>query len=165
MKTGTALQGAFAMMLIVLNGCASVPNAGLSWPEVSLSGVECTGLGFNNQTFVLSFSVENPNPFALPVNSVSYGISLQGKRFATGETQGRFTVPANDSSEFSISVDLNLLSTSPELLAIVRDAARQEISYELKGRFGVDLPLVKEVRYRNAGTVQLQGSATSFLSH
>ena len=164
MNKRTAVQGAFAMMIIALCGCASVPVKGLSKPEVSLSSVECTGLGFNSQTFILSFHVHNPNAFDLPINSVSYGLQLQGERFATGETQGKFTVPANGSKAFVISVDLNLLSTSPQLLATVRDGVRNEVSYELKGRFGVDLPVVDVIKYRHAGTVRLQGSTTSFLS-
>lgn len=151
-------------MLIALSGCASVPASIMSPPEVSLSSVECTGLGFNNQTFVLSFHVRNPNAFALPINAVSYGIHLEGQRFATGETKGKFTVPANGSKEFAISVDLNLLSTAPALLATVRDGVRDEISYELKGHFGLDLPLIDDIKYRKEGTVHLHGSATSFLS-
>lgn len=158
------MQGALAMMLIALSGCASVPDSLFARPEVRLSAVECVGLGFSSQTFVLSFDVQNPNAFELPVNSVSYSIKLEGQRFATGETLGEFTVPANGSREFSISVDLNLLSTSPALLATVREGVRDEITYELNGRFGVNLPLVEAVKYRSAGAVQLRGSATSFLS-
>ena len=152
------------MMFIVLSGCASVPHGGLDEPHVRLNSVECTGLGFSNQTFVLSFNVHNPNAFDLPVNAVSYGVKLEGQRFATGETHGEFTIPANGSRDFAISVDLNLLSTSPELLATVREGVRDEIGYEIKGRFGVDLPAVDVVRYRTAGTVRLNGAATSFLS-
>lgn len=163
MRPGIALQGAFVITLIMMGGCAAVPESLVRQPEVSLSRVECTGLGFNSQTFVLSFNVHNPNSFALPVEAVSYGVKLDGKRFATGETSGRFTVPARGSSRFAIDVDLNLLSTSPELLATVREGVRGDIDYELYGRFDVDLPAVETVKYRKAGTVQLDGSTASFL--
>lgn len=158
------MQGAIAMAAIALGGCAAVPAGLLSEPEVSLESVECVGLGFSNQTFVLTFNVENPNGFDLPINAVYYGVKLQGKRFASGETRGKFTVPARGSQDFVISVDLNLLATSPELLAIVRDGVRDEISYELKGSFGVDVAAAPVIKYRKAGTVQLHGSTTSFLS-
>lgn len=153
------------MILIMTGGCASVPESIIRQPDVSLSRVECTSLGLNSQTFVLSFDVHNPNSFALPVAAVSYGLKLEGKRFATGETSGRFTVPAKGSREFAINVDLNLLSTAPELLATIRDGVRDGIGYELKGQFDLDLPAIGAVKYRKAGLVQLHGSEASFLFH
>lgn len=165
MNTAAARQGLFAMLCVVLGGCASVPVSGVQTPEVRLTHVECTGFGFSNQTFVLSFNVKNPNPFDLPVSAVSYGLKLEGKRFASGQTSGSFVVPALGSREYAISVDLNLLSTSPELLAAVREGVREQIDYELKGRFVLGLPGTDAVRYRHAGNVQLRGSARSFLTY
>ena len=164
MNTAAVRQGLVAMTCIVLGACASAPVNGVQVPTVRLNSVECTGLGFRNQTFVLSFDVSNPNNFDLPVSAVTYGLKLQGKRFASGETHGSFTVPARGSREYAISVDLNLLSTSPELLASVRDGMREQIHYELKGRFLLALPETAILRYRSAGHVQVSGSATSFIS-
>lgn len=164
MISKTAMQGLLAMLVIALSACASVSAALVSKPEVRLSNVQVVGLGFKSQTFLLSFNVSNPNPFAVPVNGVAFGVKLDGQRFATGETRSSFTIPAGDDSQFAISVDLNLLSTSPQLLAAVRDGVREEIPYELKGRLNVDLPAVDAISYRYSGTVRLDGSATSFLS-
>ena len=162
MNTESTPQVMVAILCIALGACAPLPQSAFESPQVRLSGVECTGLGFNAQTFVLSFDVTNPNSFDLPVTAVAYGLHLEGRRFASGETSGQFTVPAHGNREYAISVDLDLLSTSPQLLAAIRDGVRNSVRYELKGRFVVDLPDSTVIKYRNAGQVELGGSATSF---
>ncbi|MBT8088604.1 MAG: LEA type 2 family protein [Gammaproteobacteria bacterium] len=140
---------------ICLSGCATSLENLVKSPVVELQNVQLVGLGFNSQTFLLSFDVSNPNPFALPVRSVSYGIKLDGQRFAGGKTAGEFSVPANGETVFAISVDLNLLQTAPKLLAIVRQSAREDVTYELDGVLAVDLPFAPSVSYRNAGSIRL----------
>lgn len=148
-------RAAALFALAGLTACASLPENLIAKPEVELRDVQILGLGFRNQTFLLSFDISNPNPFPLPVNHVSYGVELDGQRFASGETTSSFTVPAGSGSEFSISVDLNLLQTAPDLLFIVRDAARRDVPYALSGEFGIDLPYVRPVRFENDGVIRL----------
>lgn len=138
-----------------LSACASLPENLISAPDVKLRGVQVMGLGFKSQTFLLSFDIHNPNPFALPVNHVRYDVRLDGMRFASGETPSEISVPASGDTEFAISVDLDLLSTAPQLLSIVREGARSEIPYELKGELGVDIPFTPPVSYRTDGAIQL----------
>ncbi len=147
-------------MILLLAGlcsaCASLTDNALRSPEVRLSNVEIVGLGFERQTFLLSFDVSNPNPISLPVRHLAYGLKLDGKRFASGETTCDVVIPANGDTNFAISVELDLLKSAPELLFIVRDGARQDIAYELEGRLGIDLPLVPTLRYRNHGNIRLR---------
>ncbi|RZV36666.1 MAG: hypothetical protein EX272_07680 [Chromatiales bacterium] len=138
-----------------LSACASLPENLISAPDVKLQGVQVMGLGFKNQTFLLSFDIHNPNPFALPVSHVRYDVRLDGMRFASGETASEITVPASGDTEFAISVELDLLSTAPQLLSIVREGTRSEIPYELQGELGVDIPFTPPVSYRSDGAIQL----------
>lgn len=147
-----------ALLISCMSACASMPESLVSSPSVKLSNVQVVGLGFNSQTFLLSFDVANPNPFPLPVSNVGYGVRLDGQRFASGETASKFTIPADGDASFAISVDLNLLQTAPQLLSIVRDGTRQDINYELEGRFGVDIPLAPTLRYRNSGKIRLNSA-------
>jgi LEA14-like dessication related protein len=146
------------LLALVLSACASLPDDLVKSPSVKLSKVEIVGLGFNGQTFLLSFDVENPNPFPLPVRSIDYGLKLDGQRFASGETASDFTIPASGDTSFAISVDLNLLQSAPQLLSIVRDGARRELAYELDGHLGVDIPLTPPIKYHNSGTIGLNSS-------
>jgi LEA14-like dessication related protein len=138
----------------LLTGCATIDMAVQS-PVVTLQRVDLAELDFGRQTFRLSFDVENPNSFSLPVNSVSYGVKLDDQHFASGESVADFTIPANGNGEFAISVDLDLLRTAPQLLYTVRDATNRDLPYELKGKLGVNLPLVEKVSFRQSGEIRL----------
>jgi len=146
----------FAMAL-TLSACAGMETV-ISAPGVSLRNVTVTDINFSSQTFLLGFDVVNPNPFPLPVSAVSYGVELDGQRFASGELAGGFVVPAQGDGEFAISVDLNLLKTAPQLLYVVRDGIHRDVPYSLKGRFVIDLPLVKPVRFESTGEIRMQAA-------
>jgi LEA14-like dessication related protein len=151
-----------AVLVIALCGlaaCASLPENLISEPEVELRDVQVIGLGFKSQTFLLSFDISNPNAFSLPVSHISYGVRLDGHRFASGQTPSEISVPAGGETQFAISVELDLLNTAPKLLAIVRDGTRAEIPYELKGELSVDIPFTPPISFRANGTIQLRSGA------
>ena len=153
-RNNTNLMGAL-LLAGVLAGCASMDQL-ISSPGVSLNNVQVTELDFSGQTFRLGFDVSNPNPFPLPITAVSYGVELDGYRFASGETEGGFIVPASGDGEFAINVKLNLLKTAPQLLYIVRDGYKRNIPYELKGQLGVDIPFTKPVNFKSAGEIRMR---------
>ena len=138
-----------------LGACETLPENLIEQPEIALRDVQVVGLGLNAQTFLLSFDISNPNPFPLPVKHVSYGVKLDGMRFATGSTPSEISVPADGATQFSISVELDLLNTAPALLSIVREGVRREVPYELQGELGIDIPLTPPVRYRSEGAIRL----------
>jgi LEA14-like dessication related protein len=138
----------------LLAGCASTGSF-VDSPHVTLRDVNVTALEFNSQTFLLNFDVINPNPFPLPISAISYGVELDGYRFASGETKGDFTVPASSDGGFAISVDLDLMRSAPQLLFIVRDSVNREIPYALKGTFDVDIPFIAPVSFKTEGTIRL----------
>ena len=150
-----ATAGLIALSTLTLAGCASTLENYVQSPTVALSNVQVASLGLNAQTFMLSFDVSNPNSFSLPVKSVSYGVKLNGERFASGTTANKFTVAASDSTQFAISVDLDLLRSAPRLFSIVRESMREDVTYELDGQFAVDIPLAPPVNFNNSGTIRL----------
>ena len=139
----------------VLCSCAGTKVA-IDPPVVSLRNVAVTEVDFSKQTFVLSFDVANPNAFSLPVNHVTYGVKLDKHRFASGESVASFTVPANSDGEFAISVELDLFRTAPRLLYTVRDGTTRDLSYELSGKLGIDIPFVGSVPFEHSGEIRLQ---------
>jgi LEA14-like dessication related protein len=140
--------------LPLLGACATVQQS-MQAPQVSLRSVQVERLDFKSQTFLLAFDVTNPNPVTLPIKSVSYGVKLDGMRFASGETISNFSIPAGGDTEFTISADLDLLHTAPALLAIVRDATRSNIPYELDGTLGVDIPFIKPLSFSANGEIRV----------
>ena len=154
-----------AALLLMSNLLASCASTGqlIHTPNVSLRNVELTDIGFAGQTFLLGFDVVNPNAFPLPIKSVSYGVELDGYRFASGATSGNFTVPASGDAEFAISVEVDLLKTAPQLLYIVRDSLKRDIPYELQGQLGLDIPLTDPIRFSSSGEIRLQAASRQAL--
>jgi LEA14-like dessication related protein len=145
-------------VLSILGGCATVASS-IGKPSVSLRNIEVGSVDFSKQTFVLDFDVSNPNPFPLPVSSVRYGLKLNQQRFASGETSASFKIPANSDGEFAISVDLHLLRTAPQLLYTLRDGVTGDLSYELTGEFGIDIPLVDPISFQSIGETRVGADA------
>ncbi len=140
---------------LLLGACASTPTALVQSPYVSLNRVEVQSLGLDSQTVLLGFDMTNPNPFPLPVESVTYGVRLDGYRFASGRTHGDFTVPAQSDTAIAIEVELDLLNTAPRLIRIVKDGAHRDIPYDLEGELSVDVPFAPPVPFETSGTIRL----------
>lgn len=142
---------------LLMTACASLDNV-VSAPKVSLVGVEVERLEATGQTFLLSFDVVNPNPFPLPVQSVSYGLELDGHRFLSGETHSAFSVPARGQEAFAISVEADLLRSAPALIYALRESIDRDVPYRVEGEFGVDLPYARPLSFRGEGKVRLSAA-------
>jgi LEA14-like dessication related protein len=144
---------------VYLSGCAGTGTM-IHSPDVELTGVELTSANFHRQTFLLSFDVSNPNPFPLPVKAVDYQVKFDDKKFAGGKTQGEFTVPAGGNDSFAISVNLDILSSTSHLKSLISGEFRENISYELRGNFAVDIPFVKPIPFSSSGLINMTQTAS-----
>lgn len=151
------LRIAALVAISVTSGCAGM-EAMISSPAVTLTSVEMTEVDYDRQTFLLGFDVSNPNPFPLPVKSVRYRVRLGEQQFASGETQGNFTVPSDSNGEFKISVELNLLKTTSYVSTLIRTGMRREMDYELSGSFAVDIPFAQPLAFSNSGSIELRAA-------
>lgn len=139
-----------------LTGCAS-PGPVIASPAVRLEQVELQQLDLYGQTFLLGFSVHNPNPFALPVGNVRYEIRLDGERFAGGETRTGFVVAPDATTRFSISVELDLVQSGSGFNTLIESGFERTTRYELKGSLRIDLRSAKPVPFAESGQVRLGG--------
>jgi len=150
MKTATKIGCTIVVMSMA---ACSASSRILDTPEVRLSGIEMSQLGFNGQTFLLSFDVENPNPFPLPISSIRYHVRLADQSFASGETPTDFMIPASGNGEFDINVKLDLLRSASQLSGVLQTGMREPLTYELNGSLGINIPYVKPVPFRSSGVI------------
>lgn len=85
-----ALVGA---MLFLLAGCA-VFGSGMEAPSITVSELRAKESTFLEQRFVATLRIQNPNPFDIPVEGVSYDLELNGKPFAKGVGRADVVIPA-----------------------------------------------------------------------
>ncbi len=145
--------------LVSLSGCAGTGSV-IDSPRVDLTAVKLTSANIRRQTFLLSFDVSNPNPFPLPVKAVDYEVIFDDRKFAGGQTQGSFTVPASGDDSFAISVDLDFFSSVSHLTSLFSGGFRKNISYELQGSLAVDIPFVKPIPFSNSGVINMTQTAS-----
>ena len=154
MNGRTYFIAAMASAIVAISACAG-SGAIINSPDVRLTSVEITGADFHRQKFLLGFHVSNPNPFPLPVKSVAYRVRLGDKHFASGETQGNFTVPSNGNTSFVLSVEVDLLRSTTNLAGFIPGRIREDLNYELNGSFAVDIPFTKPLEFSHSDRIDL----------
>jgi len=130
----------------------------VSSPTVNLTSVKLASASFNRQTFHLGFDVDNPNPFPLPVKAVEYRVLFDEERFAGGETQGSFTVPAGGQDAFMISVDLDVLNSATQFASLFGRGLPEQVNYELQGSLTVDIPFTRPIPFSSTGVISVAGN-------
>jgi LEA14-like dessication related protein len=143
-----------ALMAVCIAACAGTA-ALVSSPTVNLTSVELASASLSRQTFHLGFNVDNPNPFPLPVTGVEYRVILDDQRFAGGETQGGFTVPARGQDAFVISVDIDLISSANQFALLFRRGMPEQVNYELQGSLTVDIPFTRPIPFSSTGVIHV----------
>ena len=141
-------------VIAIVTGCASTETI-VAKPVVELRSVALTDLSFTGQTFMLSFDVDNPNPFPLPIRAVRYHVQLDKQSFANGETPGEFSIPAGGSGSFDISVEVDVLKSASRLSSVLKSGIRQPVEYELNGTLAVDIPYVEPLPFNHTGHIKI----------
>jgi LEA14-like dessication related protein len=141
-----------AAVFISLSGCATTQNL-VGTPDVTLKSVELENVSFRSQTFLLGFEVVNPNPFPLPVEAIRYNVSLDNERFAGGETQASFTIPANGSNGFVVSVELDILNRATQITSLLQGGVPDNVSYQVDGSLSVDIPFTRPLTFSSSGMI------------
>jgi LEA14-like dessication related protein len=149
---------ALALISLVLVACAST-GLRIETPSVTLQSIRLEEADLSRQRFVLSFGVQNPNPFPLPIRAIRYRVMLDNQRFAGGETVSDFTIPSRGDGNFSISVETDLLRSGTQLAGLLRNATRESVDYELAGDLTVDIPFAPPLEYAQRGTIMVQSLA------
>ena len=153
---GTMAKATAIAMSCMLAGCAGTETL-VDSPKVSLSSVQLESASFSRQTFLLGFDVSNPNPFPLPVRAFNYQVSLGQQKFASGEAEGRFTVPARGADAFTISVDLDILNSAAQIASLVQNGVPEDVAYALEGSLAVDIPFTRPIPFSSNGVIRVQG--------
>jgi LEA14-like dessication related protein len=152
--TRTAVPAAILATICLLAACAG-PVTLVDSPSIRLTRIDSGHMSFNRQTFVLGFEISNPNSFSLPVQVLNYNVKFADQDFASGKTEGAFTVPANGDSSFAISVDLDMMQQASSIASLLRAGSEGQIPYELNGSLTVDIPFTKPIPFSNKGTISL----------
>jgi LEA14-like dessication related protein len=124
-------------------------------PILSVVGIELVGGNLLQQNFLVKFNVQNPNDRVLPVAGLHAELNVLGERVASGVVDRAFVVPAHGSSEFDMTIRASLAMVLFKLKQN-RDRGSDDIDYELTGAASIDLPLLRELPFRQRGVFSLK---------
>lgn len=141
--------------LPLVTACATIAQS-IKTPAISLAEVRLADASLTGQTFMLEFTVDNPNAIPIPISSIGYAVNLAGQTLARGATDKKFTVPANGQGAFKVQVKTDLVRSARSLSQLVLAGGQRELEYDLSGDVTVDLPLMRPLPFRQAGVVSLE---------
>ena len=148
------LRWAAIASVCLMSACASTASL-IESPSIRLANIRTGHLGFDRQNFVLEFEIHNPNPFPLPVRAIRYDLQIAEQRFASGESQGEFSVPAAGDGAFAISVELDMLQQASRLTSMLRVGSSGDLPYKLSGDVTVNIPMTRPVPFSSSGSIDL----------
>lgn len=153
--TRNTLLACAVAALPLVTACATIAQS-IKTPAISLAEIKLADATLTSQTFLLNFTVDNPNAIPIPISSIGYAVNLAGQTLAKGATDKKFTVPANGQGTFKVRVKTDLVRSGRALSQLVLAGGQRELEYNLSGAVTVDLPLLRPLPFRQAGVVSLE---------
>lgn len=109
----TSMLRVVLIMLIssVFTACSSIPSTPPIAPTVELDSVKPVKIGLRKQELSFKLNINNPNPYDLPLQSLSFIAEIEGSEVAQGISNEPVTLPANSDAlvEVIVSTRLNRL--------------------------------------------------------
>lgn len=117
-----------------LSGCATLQ---FSEPiEAILVGVEPVKGESLELRMLVKLRIQNPNDVPLDFNGVSLAMDVQGKRFGTGVSDAKGSVPRYGETVLAVPVSISALRMARQAMGVLTDEYRGKLAYEISGRLG-----------------------------
>ena len=128
-----------AVTILAIPSCSKIAERAFARPVIAVRGVKVHSVGLTGGSLDVALFISNPNPYPLPVRRASYRFTLSDStEVGRGESAAAFTLPAHDSTEVRLPVDVSWQG----LRAAARDASRDgTVDYRLTGTVTLDTPL------------------------
>lgn len=146
--------GTVLAALALLSMAACVPH--LEKPDVAVLGVERQSVQRQEQHFVVHLRVTNPNAQSIPVEGMSYVVTINGTEVARGDSDQKVTVPGRGSADVDLPLTTDLragLATVIDLLVRGGDS----LDYRVMGTARTGITFFHSIPFDQRGSVSLAG--------
>jgi len=122
-----------------LVGCSFFRSiAGFARPSLAFKSATIADASLSGATINLTYVVNNPNPVSLPLEEVSYRLSVEGKSVISGRPSKGLRIPARGKGELVFPAQIKFSEIAPALdVFLSKDRAR----YRAEGSIGVESPI------------------------
>lgn len=143
----------FLAALFFLSGCASM-NLDYEEPSVELVSFKILPASGFEQNFEIGLKLTNPNNFELPMNGISYQLSVAGETLANGVASDIPTAAAYGESRFVVPISTSLIKGIKVIRALMISQGK-DISYQLKAKLDIDIPFLPKLTVIENGIIPL----------
>jgi len=141
---------AAGITVLMLSACSTLR---LEAPSLQVVNVSLLRGDLLSQDLRVRLRVNNPNDRALPVRGITYEVQVAGEKFADGESERDFNVPALGETEFDVDVKANAAGA---LLRLLGSRERNAPQYRILGKVRLASGLIKTIPFDHSGTLQLR---------
>ncbi len=146
------------LSFLLLNGCATLTPS-FETPSVSVTSLRLlpsTGL---EQSFEVGLQVTNPNSRALKLKGMSYSLTIDDYKLASGVTADIPEIAGYGSARVTVPVTASLMN-SLRLVQSLVSTKREQLSYRLEASLDTGIRLMPRIKVVEEGALPLGPNGT-----
>jgi LEA14-like dessication related protein len=137
--------------IVAFSACSMIAKRVIEKPNVKLARVDLRDVNAAGATVVFVVEVDNPNPFALKVDSVRYNIEIGGKPLSTGHIDSISEVPAKSTGLVEVPIPVRFADLFSSVLDFLQNGTSK---YHIKGEASVG---ILSVPFDESGELNIKG--------
>ncbi len=107
-------------------------------PNVSLGGIKLNSLNLNGANLELKLNVENSNAFAVLLNNLNYGLTVNGVNWVQGQTVKGFSLNEKKDQTLTLPLSLNFIQIGTSVYQLL--SSNKALSFKLNGDLNLSVP-------------------------
>jgi LEA14-like dessication related protein len=133
-------------ILVMISACSTLQNELKNYvkqPEVTYKSISVGKVSMDVIELNPTFNIANKNEFPIPIDVVTYELSLNNKKMLAGETKEIGTLPANNAKDVTLALDLTQETLTSLQQLLFKD---KKLDYQVKGSvkaMGLAIPFEK----------------------
>jgi LEA14-like dessication related protein len=135
-----------AALVVMVSACSTLQQELKNYvkqPEVNYKSFSVGKVSMDAIELIPTFNVANKNDFSLPINTITYELSLNNQKMLAGESEEIGTLAANKDKDVSLSIDLTQETLTSFQQLLFKD---KKLDYTIKGdvnAMGLSIPFEK----------------------
>jgi LEA14-like dessication related protein len=145
-----------AALVVLTTGLTTACAMNVEQPDVWLSGARLVSLGLRGGTLEVELGVYNPNRFMIRSAGLTYNLDFEDPSgdgwldFAEGRFEERLRIPAGDTASVVVPLEFSYRGLGGAVRSLLD---RGSFHYRVEGLVAVEEPIVRDIPYRQSGTV------------
>jgi len=120
-------------LVFLVSACSSLQEELKNYvkqPEVTYKSISVGKVSMDLLELTPTFNVANPNAFSIPVDTISYELSLNNEKMLEGESAEIGTLPASGDKDVTLSIGLTQETLTSLQQLLFKD---KKLDYQIKG--------------------------------